>query len=1010
MNHEGAGKMSSPLEYPDPGKSGKVKSTFLSGDGNRFYTGHSDGTANVWDTNAHLLLVAVEAHTKAIRGITATPDGATIITASDDQTLKLWATETLEEIATLQGHTDGGVNCLAVSADGARLYTGGADKTARIWDLATHQTLHVLTGHTHYIWRLALSADGRSLVTGSGDKTARVWDATTGDSRAVLTGHSDRVRAVAMTTSMDGGERIYTGSGDGTTRIWDPLTPEAPLATLESGIAGTVSGSSDGLRVYIATDDGIQIWSTVAPDYKLLHTVAFGGASIAASESVFLRHDACMRVHKDGAMATIPSLAALAGAQQTATMKQAGEAQRIVKKHEHHTEQDAKYRAAAEYLAAGSGSGQPGSRLALTAEYFFTLAREGNTTALVHLLFAQRDIHAPVLSYTQLLLAASDSNDWLCIDLVLAEVAAGINNRNAVLRGYEATPRFQWRNTACEKEFLLVLLDVGRPDRFPDLLLKFLNAVPLLEVEAWKHGEVFKGTAALAEGKRLVYTAGHMAHCAGRPLFADGSARAAMFTAHNQANQATTQPTKAVVAATPFCGLADGGSGSFLAELLRHNTEAGTRFFGTLLVATVVQHKWKQFGRRQAVQDAALYVLSLLLTVAASSTFTSSEYDHPDTRFSATVGQTTCGLLGATGLLALRDLAQEVILWRHGVPGGKNVYFRDLLTWLRLVETTVALATSVLFFAGAGGSSFVQVLACSVFFKWFGLFYYMQPIPKIGAVVHMIMAIFAGIVDIMVVLGIAVLAYANQGYLLSLARLQAGAAAGGTIDGYENVATSLYTSYKALVLVEFSDPVEFDDSFGGLTRVMSFIASVLSPVVVLNMLIARMGDTYERVQETAEMEERRLKARLIVRAEMLMGYTFFKRAKEGKAADQQEEDGENQKEGNEKNELQVLFPDLFPDHLVAVLRAGENEGLLKKQEWAGMLSEITTTITTNTTQLDGKMAAMDDKMAALEKKLDIAKLDNTMAAMDDKMAALEKKLDMLIKHAEANSAGVVVVS
>ena len=73
----------------------------------------------------------------------------------------------------------------------------------------------------------------------------------------------------------------------------------------------------------------------------------------------------------------------------------------------------------------------------------------------------------------------------------------------------------------------------------------------------------------------------------------------------------------------------------------------------------------------------------------------------------------------------------------------------------------------------------------------------------------------------------------------------------------------------------------------------------------------------------------------------------------------------------------------FPAHIVAVLQAGENEGLLKKT--TGLVSSARSSPqwrTGNTAELNGKMAAIEEKMAT----------NNT---------AVEKKLGMLTKLVEA---------
>ena len=74
------------------------------------------------------------------------PDGARIVTASDDDTARLWEAATGQELAVLRGH-EGEVLSAVFSPDGARIVTASDDDTARLWEAATGQEIAVLRGH-----------------------------------------------------------------------------------------------------------------------------------------------------------------------------------------------------------------------------------------------------------------------------------------------------------------------------------------------------------------------------------------------------------------------------------------------------------------------------------------------------------------------------------------------------------------------------------------------------------------------------------------------------------------------------------------------------------------------------------------------------------------------------------------------------------------------------------------------------------------------------------------------
>ena len=96
-------------------------------------------------------------------------------------------------IAALQGHSNSIIS-VAFSLDGRRLVSASPDQTARLWDGITGQPIAALRGHTERLWNALFSPDGKRVVTTSVDQTLRLWDSTSGDLIAVLRGHKSEVR------------------------------------------------------------------------------------------------------------------------------------------------------------------------------------------------------------------------------------------------------------------------------------------------------------------------------------------------------------------------------------------------------------------------------------------------------------------------------------------------------------------------------------------------------------------------------------------------------------------------------------------------------------------------------------------------------------------------------------------------------------------------------------------------------------------------------------------------
>ena len=106
-------------------------------------------------------------------------------------------------VRTLSGHA-GTVNGCAVNADGATVVSASGDKTLKVWDGRSGAERFTLKGHVRGVTGCAVSADGATIISASGDKTLKVWDGRSGAERFTLSGHVGGVNGCAM--SADGSD------------------------------------------------------------------------------------------------------------------------------------------------------------------------------------------------------------------------------------------------------------------------------------------------------------------------------------------------------------------------------------------------------------------------------------------------------------------------------------------------------------------------------------------------------------------------------------------------------------------------------------------------------------------------------------------------------------------------------------------------------------------------------------------------------------------------------------
>ena len=114
------------------------------------------------------------------------------LSASYDDTLRLWDLATGDTIRVLRGHSSWINHVVAFDRD--RALSASWDHTLRLWDLATGDTIRVLQGHSGWV-RHVVALDRDRALSASDDDTLRLCDLATGTIR-VLQGHSGPVSHV----------------------------------------------------------------------------------------------------------------------------------------------------------------------------------------------------------------------------------------------------------------------------------------------------------------------------------------------------------------------------------------------------------------------------------------------------------------------------------------------------------------------------------------------------------------------------------------------------------------------------------------------------------------------------------------------------------------------------------------------------------------------------------------------------------------------------------------------
>ncbi|NES89773.1 MULTISPECIES: serine/threonine-protein kinase [Okeania] len=169
------------------GHSKAVYSVAISSEKQIIVSGSADGTIKIWDLVTGSLINTFSGHSDRIFSVAISSDGQNVVSGSADETIQVWDLRFFSKVEndiilisnlknTLTGHSNE-VWSVAISPDGQTIVSGSEDKTIKIWDLATGSLKNTLTGHTWVVTSIAISSDGQTIVSGSDDKTIKVWSA-----------------------------------------------------------------------------------------------------------------------------------------------------------------------------------------------------------------------------------------------------------------------------------------------------------------------------------------------------------------------------------------------------------------------------------------------------------------------------------------------------------------------------------------------------------------------------------------------------------------------------------------------------------------------------------------------------------------------------------------------------------------------------------------------------------------------------------------------------------------
>lgn len=194
------------------------------------------------------------------------PDGEFLAAGASfsatSNSIKLFSTKDGALLEELSGHVSW-IATLTFTPDGARLISAGADQSIRVWDMAKRRPFASLRGHLSEIYAVAVSPDGKTILSGCKDGTLFGWDLQALKPKAPF----ETVPAGVISLEFfPGSKGMLSVNTDGSVSLWNPdlLEQHEVIGSLGTDVASILI-SPDGTRVYAGTRSGglrVLDWAT----------------------------------------------------------------------------------------------------------------------------------------------------------------------------------------------------------------------------------------------------------------------------------------------------------------------------------------------------------------------------------------------------------------------------------------------------------------------------------------------------------------------------------------------------------------------------------------------------------------------------------------------------------------------------------------------------------------------------------------------------------------------------
>ncbi|KAH6674289.1 WD40-repeat-containing domain protein [Halenospora varia] len=188
-------------------------------DGRVMVAGDETGKIQVFDVNSRAILKTWEEHKQPVWTTKFSPtELTTLMSASDDRTVRLWDLPSQESTTTFIGHTDYvRSGCFMPGTMSNMILTGSYDETVRLWDPRVPNKAAMIFKHAAPV-EAVLPMPSGTTVLAAADNQISVLDLVAGKPLQLIKNHQKTVTSLCLASN---NTRLVSGGLDGHVKIFE---------------------------------------------------------------------------------------------------------------------------------------------------------------------------------------------------------------------------------------------------------------------------------------------------------------------------------------------------------------------------------------------------------------------------------------------------------------------------------------------------------------------------------------------------------------------------------------------------------------------------------------------------------------------------------------------------------------------------------------------------------------------------------------------------------------------